>query len=89
MIALKSITRLVPTLCGLASIVVVSPLATSMGTMAQRVRKDVIAKTDARVQLVAEVFSSAPSLLCPEVPALPVVLKQKAQLVLSITRALC
>ena len=61
MVALKSIIALVPTLCGLASIVVVAPLATLMGTMAQRVRKDIIAKTDARVQLVTEVLSSVPS----------------------------
>ena len=60
MLALKSIIGLVPMLCGLASIVVVAPLATLMGTMAQRVRKDIIAKTDARVQLVTEVLSSAP-----------------------------
>lgn len=58
MVALKSIVGLVPTLCGLASVVIVAPLGTVLGMLAQRVRKSLIAKTDARVQLITEVLSS-------------------------------
>lgn len=59
MFGLTSIIGLIPTLCGLASIVVVAPLATLFGTMAQRVSKALIAKTDARIEILTEVLSSA------------------------------
>jgi hypothetical protein len=59
MLALKSIIGLIPTLCGLASIIIVAPLGTVLGMLAQRVRKRLIAKTDTRVQLVTEILSSA------------------------------
>lgn len=59
MIGLTSIVGLVPTLCGLGSIVVVAPLATLFGTMAQRVSKTLITKTDARIEIMTEVLSSA------------------------------
>lgn len=60
MVALKSIVGLIPTLCGLSSIVVVAPLATLLGILSKRVRKALIAKTDARVELITEVLSSTP-----------------------------
>ena len=57
--AMNNILGLWPTLTGFSAVVVVAPVATILGTLAQRVRKTLITRTDVRVDLVTEMLSSA------------------------------
>ena len=58
-VLLHFIIGVVPALTGLAVAVLVVPLNTTIGKIIHRLRKDLIAKTDARVKLVSEIINGA------------------------------
>lgn len=64
MVSMNSIIGFIPTMAGFSSIVLVVPISTIFGTIAERVRKRLISRTDARVDLMSEVLSSTSLLHC-------------------------
>jgi hypothetical protein len=57
-VSMKAIVGLMPTLTAFSSIVLVVPIATIFGTAVDRVRKWLITRTDARVNLMSEIIAS-------------------------------
>jgi hypothetical protein len=57
-VSMKAIVGLMPTLTAFSSIVLVVPIATIFGAAVDRVRKRLITRTDARVNLMSEIIAS-------------------------------
>lgn len=59
---LHSIIGVLPALAGFAVTILLVPLNTVVGKIVHKYRKDLIAKTDARVKLISEIINGAASL---------------------------
>lgn len=63
---MRSMLGITPTLVGFSSVVLVVPICTIFGTFADRIRKGLITRTDARVEAMSEALTSALYTLCAD-----------------------